>query len=68
MSAKTEEERFAHFAEAERIMMEDCPIIVIWYVENFRLLHSNVHNFHNNPMNYYDLSDIYQKTPVAEKK
>lgn len=68
MAAKTEEERLNHFAEAERILMEDCPVLIIWYVENYRLLHSNVHNFHNNPMNFYDLSDIYLKAPVAEGK
>lgn len=68
MSSKTEEERFLNFAEAERIMMEDCPVIIIWYVENYRLLHSNVHNFHNNPMNYYDLSDIYLKAPQGAEK
>ncbi|HCA83144.1 MAG TPA: ABC transporter substrate-binding protein [Flavobacteriales bacterium] len=67
MAAKTEEERYANFAKAESIMMQDCPVIIIWYVENYRLLHSSVHNFHNNPMSYFDLSDIYLKAPVAEK-
>ncbi|MFZ5552709.1 MAG: ABC transporter substrate-binding protein [Bacteroidota bacterium] len=68
MSAKTEEERYQYFAEAERIMMEDCPVIIIWYVENYRLIQSSVHNYFNNPMNYYDLSDIYIKPLKAEKE
>lgn len=68
MKAATEEERYQYFAEAERIMMEDAPVIIIWYGENYRLLHSNVHNFHNNPMNYYDLSNVYLKAPEVKKE
>lgn len=68
MSAANEEDRYKYFAEAERIMMEDCPVIIIWYAENYRMLHSNVHNFHNNPMNYYDLSNIYLKAPEVKKE
>lgn len=67
MAAKTEEERYMYFAEAERIMMEDCPVLIIWYAENYRLIQSYVHNYYNNPMNYYDLSDIYIK-PLSPKK
>lgn len=68
MSATTEEERYKNFAEAERILMEDAPVIIIWYAENYRMLHSNVHNFHNNPMNFYDLSTIYLKAPEVKKE
>ena len=68
MSATTEEDRYRNFAEAERILMEDAPVIIIWYAENYRMLHSNVHNFHNNPMNFYDLSTIYLKAPEVKKE
>jgi peptide/nickel transport system substrate-binding protein len=68
MRAKTEEERLKYFARAESILMKDCPLIVLWYEENYRLIHSYVQNYHNNPMSYFDLSDIYFKQPVAESK
>jgi oligopeptide transport system substrate-binding protein len=64
-SAKTEEERFEYFAEAEKIMMEDAPKIILWYSENYKLFHSFVNGYYDNPMNYMDLTGIYIKAPTA---
>ena len=43
-----EAERFALFAEAEKIMMEQAPVIILWYQENFTLYQSDIRNFHYN--------------------
>jgi hypothetical protein len=32
---------------------------------NYRLIKSEVHNFYNNSMDYFDLSDIYMKEYTA---
>ena len=64
--AANEEERYKYFAQAEAVLMQDCPIIVLWYGENYKLLHSNVHNFYNNAMNYFDLSDIFLRDAKPE--
>jgi oligopeptide transport system substrate-binding protein len=60
-SAKTQEEAYKNFLEAEKLMMKDAPVMILWYDENWRLIKSNVHNFHGNPMRYFDFSQVYLK-------
>lgn len=47
------------FLRAEKVLMQDAPIIVLWYDEGYRLLQSYVKNFPNNPMQYRDLGEVY---------
>lgn len=49
----------AYFKQAERIMISDCPVLVLWYDEGYRMLQPNVRNFPSNPMQYRDFSDVY---------
>ena len=68
-SAKTQEESYSAFMKAEQILMNDAPIMVLWYDENYRLVKSNVHNLFSNPMRYRDYSQVYlKKVASAEKK
>lgn len=60
-SAKNQEESYADFMKAEQILMEDAPIIVLWYGENYRLVKSNVRSFFSNPMRHRDYSEVYIK-------
>jgi ABC-type transport system substrate-binding protein len=62
-----ENERFELFAEAENTMMDQAPIIVLWYQENYTLFHSNIRNFHYNSMEHFDFSDVYIKTLTKEE-
>jgi peptide/nickel transport system substrate-binding protein len=66
-SAKKTEESYANFMKAEQLLMDDAPIIMLWYGENYRLVKSNVHNFFANPMRLRDYSLVYLKdvTPAA---
>ena len=59
LKARSIKEANTFFIEAEKVLMEDAPIIVLWYDEGFRLLQSYVKNFPNNPMQYRDLSKVY---------
>jgi peptide/nickel transport system substrate-binding protein len=59
LSAITAEEANSNFKAAERVMVHDCPIIVLWYDEGYRLLRSEVKNFPSNPMQYRDFSEVY---------
>lgn len=67
-SAKTAEESYANFMKAEQLMMDEAPVIMLWYGENYRLIKSNVHNLFSNPMRYRDYSLVYLKdvTPAAK--
>lgn len=64
-SSKTEEESYANFMKAEQIAMNDAPLLVLWYDENYRLIKSSVHNFFSNPMRYKDYSQVYLKDADA---
>lgn len=59
LHAKTQEEAFKNFMIAENIMIQDAPIIVLWYDEGYRLVQPNVKNFYNNAMQYRDFTKVY---------
>ncbi len=63
LKATTEEEAFKHFLEAENIVMQDAPILVLWYDEGYRLMQSFVKNFPNNAMQYRDFTNVYFEYP-----
>ncbi len=66
--AKTPEEAYPYFLQAEQLMMNDAPVIVLWYNENNPLVKGFVKNLYNNPMNYRDLSQVYlAKDLIATK-
>jgi peptide/nickel transport system substrate-binding protein len=59
LEAKSIDEANALFKKAEVQLMEDAPVIVLWYDEGYRLIQSYVKNFPNNPMQYRDLGRVY---------
>ena len=59
LKAKSIDEANALFRKAEVQLMEDAPVIVLWYDEGYRLIQSYVKNFPNNPMQYRDLGRVY---------
>jgi oligopeptide transport system substrate-binding protein len=67
-SAKTQEEGYADLMKAEQLMMNDAPIMVLWYDENYRLVKSHVRDFFSNPMRYRDYSNVYLKEITPAKK
>ena len=63
-AATTKEESYDLFLKAEKVMMNDAPLIVLWYDEDYRLIKSNLHNYNSNPMCYQDFSEVYIKEVV----
>ena len=61
VSSKSEEEANELFAKAEQILMDNAPIIVLWYDEAYRLVKMNVKDFPNNAMQWRDFSGVYFK-------
>lgn len=59
LKAKSINEANEYFKKAEIQMMEDAPVIILWYDEGYRLIQSFVKNFPNNPMQYRDLGKVY---------
>jgi len=60
--------RYAAFAEAEQLMMNDAPLLILWYDEQYRLIQSNVQNFRINAMHYRDYSEVYIQEPKVDAK
>ncbi len=56
-----EENAYRSYAAAERLLMEEVPIAVLWYEESNRLIGSNVHGFPLNQIQHIDLSTVYLK-------
>jgi len=59
LQAKDKVVAYDNFMQAEKILMDDAPIIVLWYDEGYRLLQSNLKNFPNNAMQIRDYSEVY---------
>ncbi len=59
MAAATDKEAYELFMQAEQVLMDDCPIITLWYDEGYRMLQANVKDFPSNPMQYRDFSKVY---------
>lgn len=60
-STTNQVQQYNLFAEAEKVMMEDAPIMVLWYAEDYILINSSVKNYFNNPMQIVDFSKVYIK-------
>ncbi len=49
------------FAEAEKELMKNPPLMVLWYNGDIQLLYSKVRNFSENPLNHFILKEVYFK-------
>lgn len=58
-TARTKEESYLYFTQAEQAMMNDAPILALWYDENYRLIKSRVKKLPANPIRYRDCSEVY---------
>lgn len=59
LNSKTLEESYKHFMDAEKIMLDESPILPLYYDESYRILQSYVKNFPNNAMQFRDFSEVY---------
>lgn len=50
---------YDYFLKAEQIMIDDAPILVLWYDEIYILKQAYVKNYFSNPIEYYDFSEVY---------
>jgi oligopeptide transport system substrate-binding protein len=57
--AKTLEESNKYFLQAEQLMVNDAPVMVLWYDENYVLLQNYVKNFSQNALRVFNFSEVY---------
>ena len=61
-------ERYKLFADAEKILMQDPPFIILWYAEDPKLFHAReIRNFETNALSILDLTKVYFK-PWSESE
>ena len=53
------EERFKLYEKAESILMDDVPVIILWYPEVYNIRYGNIHNLFFNEMLHFDFSTTY---------
>ena len=64
--AKSKDSSMVYFMKAEQILMNDAPMMVLWYDGNYRLTQYSIRNAYNNAMRYRNFADVYIKsTPLA---
>lgn len=59
MRARTRSENLEYLMQAEQILMDDAPLMVMWYQENYKLIHADVRNFFTNALDVRDYSEVY---------
>ncbi len=64
--AKSKDSSMVYFMKAEQILMNDAPLMVLWYDGNYRLTQYTIRNAHNNAMRYRNFADVFiSATPAA---
>lgn len=53
-----------YFLIAEQILINDAPLIPLWYDSNCRLINYRVKNFHTNALRYYDFTQVNIDIPT----
>lgn len=75
LSASTTAEEYKYFKQAEQLAINDAPIMVLWYDQNYSLTRWPIMALYPNSMNYVDMSCVYidermnaEKADTAKKK
>ncbi|HTB05859.1 MAG TPA: peptide ABC transporter substrate-binding protein [Bacteroidia bacterium] len=58
-SSSTTAKRYQYYLQAEQVAMNDAPLMVLWYDQNYSLTRWTVKDLFSNPMKYVDLSCVY---------
>jgi len=58
-TANTTKESYTYYKQAEQLAINDAPIMVMWYDQNYSLTRGAVKGLYSNSINYIDLSCVY---------
>lgn len=65
---QNEKQRYELFLKAEQMMIEDAPIIPLWYEEKYRLTQSYIRGYHSNAMNYRDMTTVFVDKIIKKRR
>lgn len=57
----------ANYSKAEKILMQDPPIIPLWYSGDIQIVYSDIRNLHFNSLNQFTFREVYKKQLTAEE-
>jgi ABC-type oligopeptide transport system substrate-binding subunit len=57
----------AYYSKAEMALMEDPPLIPLWYSGDIQIVYSNVRNLHFNSLNQFTFREVYKKQLTSEE-
>lgn len=60
-------DQMKYFSKAEAVLMQDPPLIPMWYTGDIEIIYSYVRNFHFNALNIFDFTEVYLKEWTAEE-
>jgi oligopeptide transport system substrate-binding protein len=60
-------DQMAYFSKAEKVLMQDPPIIPLWYKGDYGIIYSNVRDLHFNSLNLYNFTKVYKKEWTTEE-
>lgn len=66
--ARNRDSSYVNFLRAEQVLMNDAPLMVLWYESNYRLISSRLKNFNVNPMRYIDLTRVMISSAEEKKE
>ncbi len=56
--SRNQDSAYLYFLKAEQVLINDAPIIPLWYESNYRLISSRLKNFHVNPLKIFDFKKV----------
>ncbi|MEY3236158.1 MAG: hypothetical protein RI883_259 [Bacteroidota bacterium] len=57
----------AYFSKAEKALMQNPPIIPLWYNGDIQIVYSNIRNLHFNALNMFMFKEVYKKDWTVEE-
>lgn len=56
-----------YYAKAEKVLMQDPPLIPLWYSGDIQIVYSNVRNLHFNALSLFNFTEVYKKEWTEEE-
>lgn len=64
---KKQTDQLTFFAKAEKVLLNDPPLIPLWYSGDYAIIYADVRNFYFNSLNYLDFTYVYKKKWTKEE-
>jgi oligopeptide transport system substrate-binding protein len=67
MNAVNRDTAAKYFLRAEQILINDAPLMPLWYDSNCQLISTRLKNFYSNALRYYDFTQVSIEEPKPQR-